>query len=123
MGRPYDCAYSPVVRRHRIQRDAPFIEPPRHGTARGALHVLAHGACYVGLLIFSIVLYLPMRLVGFAAVILVLCEVGMAWTDWRVRHHPGGAVLTLLTIPLILFATGALVRFRTWLIEARRRWS
>jgi membrane protein YdbS with pleckstrin-like domain len=77
----------------------------------------------VGLLILSIVLYLPMRLIGFAAVVLVLCEVGMAWTDWRVRHHPAGAVLTLLVIPFIVFVAGALVRFRTWLIQARQRWS
>ena len=41
-----------------MQRDAPFIEPPRQGTARGALTVLAHGARYVGLLILSIVLIL-----------------------------------------------------------------
>jgi hypothetical protein len=106
-----------------MQRDAPFIEPPQHGTVRRALSVLAHGACYVGLLILSVVLFLPMRLIGFVAVILVFCELGMAWTDWHVRHRHAGSLLTLLTIPLILFATGALVRFRAWLIEARSRWS
>lgn len=106
-----------------MQPDAPFIEPPRHGTVRGALHVLGHGACYVGLLILSVMLWLPMRVIGFVAVILVLCELGMAWTDWHVRHNPAGAVITLLMIPVILFVAGALVRFRAWLIEARYRWS
>lgn len=106
-----------------MQRDAPFIEPPRHGTARGALNVLTHGACYVGLLILSIVLYLPMRLVGLLAVALVVGELLMAFTYWHVRHNPVGAVTSVLTIPLILFAVGALVRFRAWLIEARHRWS
>lgn len=106
-----------------MQPDAPFIEPPRRGVVRGALHVLGHGACYVVLLIASIVLWLPLRLIGFAAVILVLCEFGMAWTDWHVRHNPAGAVLTLLTISLILFAAGALIWFRAWLSEARYRWS
>jgi len=90
---------------------------------RAALHVVGHGACYVGLLILSVVLWLPMRVIGFVAVILVLCELGMAWTDWHVRHNPAGAVITLLMIPVILFVAGALVRFRTWLIEARYRWS
>ena len=90
---------------------------------RRALHVLAHGAGYVGLLILSVVLWLPMRLIGFVAVVLVLCEFGMAWTDWHVRHNPAGAVITLLMIPVILFVAGALVRFRAWLIEARHRWS
>ena len=106
-----------------MQHDAPFIEPARRGVVRGALRVLGHGACYVGLLMASIVLWLPLRLIGFASVILVLCEVGMAWTDWYVRHNPTGALLTLLMIPLILFAVGALIRFRAWLIEARYRWS
>jgi hypothetical protein len=106
-----------------VQPDEPFIESPRRHTTRNALAVLGHGACYVGLLILSVVLYLPMRLIGFVAVILVLCEVAMAWTDWHVRRNPRGAVLTLLVIPLILFAAGALVRFRTWLREARSRWS
>lgn len=106
-----------------MQPDAPFIEPPRHSTARGALRVLGHGACYVGLLILSVVLWLPLRLIGFAAVILVLCELGMAWTYWHVRHNPAGAVMSVLMIPVILFVAGALVRFRAWLIEARYRWS
>ena len=90
---------------------------------RGALRVLGHGARYVSLLILSVVLWLPMRLIGFVAVILVLCELAMAWTDWHVRHNPAGAVITLLMVPLILFVAGALVRFRAWLIEARYRWS
>jgi hypothetical protein len=106
-----------------MQPDAPFIEPPRQGFLRGAVRVLGHGACYVGLLMASIVLWLPLRLIGFAAVILVLCEFGMAWTDWHIRHNPAGAALTLLTIPVILFAAGALIRFRAWLIQARYRWS
>ena len=106
-----------------MQRDAPFIEPPRHGTARGALSVLADGACYVGLLVLSIVLYLPMRLIGLLAVTLVIAESLMAFTYWHVRHNPVGTVASLLTIPVILFAAGALVRFRAWLSEARRRWS
>ena len=106
-----------------MQRDAPFIEPPRHGTARGALSVLARGTCYVGLLILSIVLYLPMRLVGLVAVTLVIGELLMAFTYWHVRHNPAGAAMSVLTIPLILFVAGALVRLRTWLIEARHRWS
>jgi hypothetical protein len=106
-----------------MQPDAPFIEPSRHSVLRGALRVLSHGACYVGLLISSIVLWLPLRLIGFAAMILVLCELGMAWTDWHERHNPIGAVLTLLMIPFILFAAGAFIRFRAWLVEARYRWS
>jgi hypothetical protein len=106
-----------------MQRDAPFIEPPRHATARRALSVLAHGACYVGLLILSVVLFLPMRLIGLLAVTLVIAELLLAFTYWRVRHNPLGAVVSLLTIPGILFVTGALVRFRAWLIEARSRWS
>ena len=103
--------------------DAPFIEPTRHRTIRNALAVLAHGACYVGLLILSVVLYLPMRLVGLLAVSLVIGELLMAFTYWHVRHNLKGAVVSLLTIPLILFAAGALVRFRAWLREARSRWS
>lgn len=106
-----------------MQADAPFIEPPWRTTVRGGLHVLGHGACYVGLLIASIALWLPLRLIGPAAVILVLCELGMAWTDWHVRHNPAGVVMTLLMIPVILFVAGALMRFRAWLIEARYRWS
>jgi hypothetical protein len=106
-----------------MQRDAPFIEPPRHATARRAPSVLVHGTCYVGLLILSIVLYLPMRLIGLLAVTLVIAELLLAFTYWHVRHNPMGTVMSLLTIPVILFATGALIRFRTWLIEARQRWS
>ncbi len=85
--------------------------------------MLRDGACYVGLLILSIVLWLPLRLIGFVAVILVFCELGMAWTDWQVRHNPAGAVMTLLMIPLTLFVAGAVIRFRAWLIEVRYRWS
>lgn len=53
-----------------MQHDAPFIEPPRQGTVRGALRVLGHGACYVCLLIASIVLWLPLRLIGLVAITL-----------------------------------------------------
>ena len=106
-----------------MQRDAPFIETPRHSTARGALRVLGHGACYVGLLILSIVLWLPMRLIGFFAVTLVVAELLMAFTYLHVRHNPGGALMSVLMIPVILFVAGALVRFRAWLFEARDRWS
>ena len=106
-----------------MQHDAPFIEPPRHSTVRGALSVLAHGACYVGLLILSIVLWLPMRLIGLVAVTLVFGELGMAFTYLHVRHNPVGAVMSVLMIPVILFVAGALIRFRAWLIEARYRWS
>jgi hypothetical protein len=106
-----------------MQPDAPFIEPPRHSTARGALNVLGHGACYVGLLIVSIVLWLPLRLIGLVTIILVIGELAMAWTDWHVRHNPTGAVMSMLLVPFILFVAGALVRFRAWLIQARYRWS
>ena len=106
-----------------MQPDAPFIEPPRHGAARGALNVLGHGARYVGLLILSIVLWLPLRLIGLVAVTLVVGELLMAFTYLHVRHNPGGALMSVLMIPVILFVAGALVRFRAWLIEARYRWS
>jgi hypothetical protein len=106
-----------------MQPDAPFIEPPRHSTVRGALRVLGHGACYVGLLIVSIVLWLPLRLIGLVAVTLVIGESLMAFTYLHVRHNPAGAVMSLLMIPVILFVAGALIRFRAWLIEARYRWS
>ena len=106
-----------------MQPDAPFIEPPQHSTARGALRVLSHGACYVGLLIASIVLWLPLRLIGLVAVTLVIAELLMAFTYLHMRHNPAGAVMSVLMIPVILFVAGALVRFRAWLIEARYRWS
>ena len=106
-----------------MQPDAPFIEPPRHSAARGALRVLGHGARYVGLLIVSIVLWLPLRLIGLVAVTLVIGELLMAFTYLHVRHNPSGALMSVLMIPVILFVAGALVRFRAWLIEARYRWS
>jgi hypothetical protein len=106
-----------------MQPDAPFIEPPRFSTARGALRVLSHGARYVGLLMVSIVLWLPLRLIGLITIILVIGELAMAWTDWHVRHNAAGAVMSVLLVPVILFVAGALVRFRSWLREARYRWS
>jgi hypothetical protein len=106
-----------------MQPDAPFVEPPRRSTARGALQVLGHGACYVGLIVASIVLWLPLRLIGLVAVTLVIAELLMAFTYLHVRHNPAGAVMSVLMIPVILFATGVLIRFRAWLIQARYRWS
>jgi hypothetical protein len=106
-----------------MQPDAPFIEPPRRGVVRGALRVLGHGARYVGLLIASILLWLPLRLIGLVAVTLVVGELLMAFTYLHVRHNPAGALMSVLMIPVILFAAGALIRFRAWLIEARFRWS
>lgn len=105
------------------QRDVPFLdEDQKPSTLRGAMRVLGHGAAYVGLTLASVVLWLPLRLIGLVAVVGSLAEAAMAWTYIHERHDPFGAVMCVLMIVAVLFAAGALMRFRTWLILARQRW-
>ena len=105
------------------QLDASFFDaqPTRRG--REALRVLGHGAAYAGLTILSVLLYLPMRLLGFLTVIAVLSRFISAWIFFHYNHDTKQAVLTMLTVPVILFAAGAFLKLRNWLILARIRWS
>jgi hypothetical protein len=108
----------------RQQLDEPFVigHEPKPSTLLGAMRVLGHGAAYVGLTLLSVVLWLPMKLIGFVAVVGVIAEGAMAWTYIHERHDPFGAVMCVVMILAVLFVAGALVRFRTWLVLARQRW-
>jgi len=53
----------------------------------------------------------------------VLSRFISAWIFFHYNHDTKQAVLTMLTVPVILFAAGAFLKLRNWLILARIRWS
>lgn len=103
--------------------DEPFVigTAPRQSTARRALSVLSQGGAYVALNLAYAVLWLPMKLIPIVAVLGVLCELGMSWTYFRYRHEIYGGVMSLVMVLVVIFAAGALIRFRTWLVISRER--
>jgi len=103
--------------------DEPFIigTAPRQSTGQRALSVLGHGAAYFALNLAYAILWLPMKLLPTVVVLGVLCELGMSWTYSRYRHEIYGTVMSLVMVLVVMFAAGALVRLRTWLIITRER--
>jgi len=104
--------------------DEPFIigAEPRQSTGRRALSVLGHGGAYIALNLAYAILWLPMKLLPAIAVLGVLCELGMSWTYYHYRHEIYGTVMSLVMVLVVIFAAGALIRLRTWLIFTRERY-
>jgi hypothetical protein len=103
--------------------DEPFIigaAPPQR-TGQRALSVLGHGSAYIALNLAYAILWLPMKLFPTVVVLGVLCELGMSWTYYRYRHEIYGTVMSLVMVLVVMFAAGALIRLRTWLIITRER--
>jgi hypothetical protein len=105
------------------QLDASFFDSQPTGTGRSALRVLGSGAADVGLTILAVLLYLPMRLLGFLTVMAVLSRFISAWVFWHYNHDAFSASMSLLMVPVVLFVAGALLKFRNWLFLARMKWS
>ena len=103
--------------------DAPFVfdAPRRQTTAQRALGVLGQGGRYIGLNLLGTVLWLPLKLLPVLVVVGVIGELAMAYTYFAVRHQVLGGVMSLVMVLVVVFAAGALLRFRTWLTIQRER--
>ena len=105
------------------QHDAPFIEERTQGVVIRALRVLGHGAAYTSLYVLSILLFVPLRLVGIVAFLGVVVEGVNIWMYLHIRHDFRGAAMSVLMLILVSFVAGALLGLRSWLTNTRTRWS
>ena len=104
-----------------LQPDEAFTELKRpYGMVHRVLSIFAQGAAYTVLSFAALILWLPLRFGPYLLMVLVVSEIGMSYTYFRVRHQPLGGIMALLIIPAIFLVMGILLRLRTWIMVTRQ---